>query len=92
MLTPIELDTVGAKVAEIVNANLSNRPRLVDRHELAGILGCSVPTIERLQSRGKIPFVRLGRSVRYDADQVVEALKAKSTSDAVLSIGGGKAS
>ena len=76
MLTLIELDKLGAKVAEIVTANLSNRPRLVDRHGLAEILGCSVPTIERLQSRGLIPVVRLGRIVRYDADQVVEALKA----------------
>lgn len=76
MLTLIELDKLGEKVAEIVTANLSNRPRLVDRNELAGILRCSVPTIERLQSRGLIPVVRIGRIVRYDADQVVEALKA----------------
>jgi hypothetical protein len=76
MLTLIELDQLGAKVAEIVTASLSNRPRLVDRHELLNALACSVPTIERLQNRGHIPVVRLGRIVRYDVDQVIEALKA----------------
>jgi excisionase family DNA binding protein len=76
MLTLIEVEKLGEKVAEIVTAYLSNRPRLVDRNELASILRCSVPTIERLQSRGAIPVVRIGRIVRYDADQVVEALKA----------------
>ncbi|TVP98123.1 MAG: DNA-binding protein [Planctomycetaceae bacterium] len=77
MMTPIDMDKLGAKVAEIVTAKLANRPRLVDRHELGRILKCSVPTIERLQRKGLFPVVRLGRTVRYDVDQVVEALTAK---------------
>lgn len=77
MLTPTELDKLAREIAEMVAAKVASRPRLVDRYQLADILGCSVPTVERLQSEGLVPVIRLGRAVRYDANQVVEALTTK---------------
>ena len=62
--------------------------RLIKTQELAAILGVGVSTIEqaRLTGRLPIPFVRLGRSIRYnitDVENYIANLKAyKSTSEA----------
>lgn len=76
-MTPSELESLSIKIAEQVMAMLVQQPRLVDRHELARRLGVSVPTIERHKS---IPYIRLGRRVLYDIDQVVAALSAATAS------------
>ena len=74
MLTPAELDRFVDRIADAVALKLASQPKLVDRHALAQIIGVSVPTIERLQASGKLPFVRLQRLVRYDVDAVIAAL------------------
>lgn len=72
-MTPSELEAFAEKVAERVADKLSSRPELVDRGELARLLGLSVPTIERLTAKGAIPCVRFGRRVLYDVVSVIEA-------------------
>jgi len=74
MLSPAELDRLVDRIADAVALKLASQPKLVDRHALAQIIGVSVPTIERLQASGKLPFVRLKRLVRYDVDAVIAAL------------------
>jgi len=74
MMTPAELDRLVDRIADAVALKLASQPKLVDRHALAQIIGVSVPTIERLQASGKLPFVRLKRLVRYDVDAVIAAL------------------
>jgi hypothetical protein len=43
------------------------QPRLVDEHKAAAILCTSVKTLQRWRWAGReVPFVKIGRSVRYD--------------------------
>jgi excisionase family DNA binding protein len=74
VLSPAELKCFIEEVASRLAARLTNRPKLVGRHDLAEILGVSVPTIERLQRDKRIPLVRIGRRVLYSPDAVIGAL------------------
>jgi excisionase family DNA binding protein len=49
-------------------------PRLVDVDELAGLLRASTSTIYRLVARERIPCLRVGSGLRFDAAAVVAAL------------------
>lgn len=40
-------------------------PVLINSKQVGEMLGCSKMTVERLQKAGKLPFVRIGRLVRY---------------------------
>lgn len=42
--------------------------------EIAQEFGFAVSTIYSLQRRGIIPGIKIGRSVRFDVDRLVEAL------------------
>lgn len=46
----------------------------VTRPELAKLLGVSVDTIARHEAKGKIPVMRIGKSVRYHVPTVRDAL------------------
>lgn len=72
-LTPQELERLADAVAERLAAKLLDQPKLVDRVELARVLGVSVPTIERLSATGAIPVVRMGRRVLFDPAAVIAA-------------------
>jgi len=58
---------------------------LVDETEAARILGLSVKTLRRNRWAGKLPsFVKLGRAVRYDPNDLrsfIEAGRRRSTVD-----------
>jgi excisionase family DNA binding protein len=71
--TPHELDRLADAVADRLAAKLLDQPKLVDRVELARVLGVSVPTIERLSAAGSIPVVRMGRRVLFDPAAVIAA-------------------
>ncbi len=76
ILSPGELELFVEKIAKAVAEKLASQPKLVDRHALAQILSVSVPTIERLQAAGRLPFVRLKRRVLYDVDACIAALSS----------------
>ncbi len=67
--------------------HLSNDPALIllNQEQLAELLGCSTRTLERQRLEGtSIPFVRVGRLVRYrliDVHQYLERQRRTSTSD-----------
>ena len=42
---------------------------------LAAVLGCSVPTAQKLKNSGDIPFMQRGRKIVFDVDAVLEAIK-----------------
>ena len=67
MMTPLELERFADAVAERVAARLAEHDAdaLVDVHQAAALLKCSVPTVERLTRSGVIPSVKLGRLRRY---------------------------
>jgi len=67
-MTPHEIDTLADALAERLAARLSVRSdadALVDCHAAAALLGCSVPTVERLTRTGEIPSMKVGRLRRY---------------------------
>lgn len=51
-------------------------PKLV--HGIAGlasILGCSIPTAQKLKGSGKIPYMQQGRKVVFDVEKVLKAIE-----------------
>ncbi len=66
---------------------LTALPRLMDQRELAAYVGKSTAWCERARWAGEGPrFIKLGRHVRYRADDVlawIEANAKQSTSDEV---------
>ena len=53
--------------------------RLFTRQELADYLSLSLPSIDRLISRGEIPVIRIGRSVRIAEEAVAKWLAEVAT-------------
>lgn len=51
-------------------------PRLLRREEVAEILGVSPQHVSNLTRQGIIKGVRLGKSIRYAPDDLVEAIRA----------------
>jgi excisionase family DNA binding protein len=49
---------------------------LVKADTLAPLLGVSVRTVRKLQAEGVIPFVKLGKCVRFSPSRVTEAIAA----------------
>ena len=76
-MTPRELEEIALRVADLVAEKLSSRPAdgLVDKAEAAALLGCSVPTVERLTRSGAIPSHKVGKLRRYRASEILTARK-----------------
>lgn len=51
---------------------------LLTTKELIARLQISEPSIIRYRKKGKIPFIRIGNSIRYDWEKVVKALEKGS--------------
>lgn len=52
----------------------TNPPELLTKCELAKQCKCSVRTIDNWMRLGVIPYLKVGRCVRFNHSQVVEAL------------------
>jgi excisionase family DNA binding protein len=64
MMTPQEID----QLADAIFQRLAGRTPsegLLDKHQAAALLRCSVPTIERLVAQNKIPSIKVGRLRRF---------------------------
>lgn len=63
---------VGGKESE------REEPRLVyGIAGLASLLGCSLPTAQKVKNSQKIPFSQQGRKLVFDAEKVLKALEKK---------------
>ena len=60
------------------DAVLAGNPVFVDKRNLAKRLAVSRSLIDRLVMERKIPFIKIGRSIRFDVAAVLEALRKKS--------------
>ncbi len=47
----------------------------INNISMAAKLGVSTRTLKRLRNAGKIPYIRVGRQVRYFEDEVDRALR-----------------
>ena len=76
-MTPREIDEIASRVADLVVEKLSHQPidRLIGKAEAAALLGCSVPTVERLTRSGAILSHKLGKLRRYRASEILTAKK-----------------
>jgi excisionase family DNA binding protein len=54
-------------------------PRLLTRAQVAERLGLSRYTVRNLALRHRLPVVRLGRRMLFDAEQVEEAIRRATT-------------
>ena len=61
MMTPAEIDSLAKALAERLAERVSDGDGWIDVHGAANVLGCSVPTVERLTAAGKIPSIKVGR-------------------------------
>lgn len=76
IFSPAEIQTLSQSIAERVADKISERPTLVDRHELARQLQTSVATVDRLRRDGKITPIYLGDSPRFDVSEVIRELRS----------------
>lgn len=51
--------------------------KIVDTKEILKVLGISETTLIRLKNKGKIPYIKIGGTHRYDVDRVIEELSVK---------------
>ena len=58
---------------------------LLNTHETAALLRCSPATLEvdRCRRRWKVPFLRVGRSIRYDQSAVLAWLASRNPAEMV---------
>ena len=63
--------------------------KLLTTNEAAAFLGCSPKTLEadRCRRRWNIPYLKVGKAVRYDRDAVLRWLRDRNP-DAIIEEGG----
>lgn len=64
-------------IVPITNPTTSLPSKLATEKELCEFLNISAPTAIRYRQKGKIPFVQIGVTIRYDLIEVVKALSKK---------------
>ena len=64
--------------AEVMNVPALERQaaEIIGTKELCSRLGVTEPTIIRWRKKGKIPWLQLGSSVRFNYPKVIEALES----------------
>jgi excisionase family DNA binding protein len=53
--------------------------QLLTEKEIAAILGCSWAHVKTLRLKRQIPFIKLGRLVRYNPQEVMKAIENMTT-------------
>ncbi len=59
------------------NQNIDPNLRLYSAPQLANLLDLSVHTIRKWKAMGRIPYRKLGRAIRYNLSEVVEAISER---------------
>jgi excisionase family DNA binding protein len=74
-MTPIEIEELAVRIADLVVARIAGRPIedcFIDKHEAAKILGASIPSVERWTASGEIPSHKIGGLRRYRASELLK--------------------
>lgn len=76
-MTPFEMERMADAIAERVVARMAgvDPDPMIDVHQAAELLKCSVPTVERLTKAGAIPSHKYGRLRRYRRSELLGAKK-----------------
>ena len=59
------------------------QPEIMTGEELCKKLGVTIQTLIRWRHKGKIPFMRIGSSIRYDFMKVLEAIEVGKKKGAI---------
>ena len=79
----LEKPLISCTLGDFVEAMKQTRPEVTEKSRklaygiagLAAVLGCSIPTAQKLKNSGDIPFMQRGRKIVFDVDAVLEAIK-----------------
>jgi hypothetical protein len=74
---------ISATLGDFVQAMKNINPKIEEKPRklvygiagLAELIGCSVPTAQKLKNSGKISFIQQGRKIIFDADRVLAELE-----------------
>lgn len=72
------LEAVQFAVNSIPQKEPTKEAQIITGEDLAKKLGVTIQTLIRWRQKGKIPFLQIGNSVRYDLNKVLEALEVKN--------------
>ena len=76
-LTDAIRNVVREELSKVSPEDLQPPQDLLTEKEVLKKLGITQPTISKWRQKGKIPFVRVGSSIRYDLGKVIKALEGK---------------
>jgi excisionase family DNA binding protein len=63
------------EIAEIVNQIVTTKtfnPEIIDENELSKRLNISKVTLGKYRKEGTIPFIKIGRTIRYNYPKVIK--------------------
>jgi excisionase family DNA binding protein len=69
---PQDTSPYGSMLAPRVGEQLA---LILTKAQLAGLLRCSERHVDNLRRRGLVPYINLGRSVRFRRDAVLSAVR-----------------
>lgn len=55
--------------------------KLLDVKEVAEMLGVSTVTVHRLKKEGKIPYIKIGGSLKFDIEDINKWIDSLKTTD-----------
>ncbi len=58
--------------------NTVPKPEIMTGEQVCEKLSITIQTLMRYRQKGKIPFIQIGSSIRYDFNKVIEALEVTS--------------
>jgi excisionase family DNA binding protein len=50
-------------------------PKLINRQQVSEILSVGVISVDRLRQSGKLPYIKVGRLVRFEYQDVIQCLE-----------------
>ena len=68
-------DLIDEKLKSVIRDPAPEKEELISRKVLMERLNISEPTVIRREKLGKIPFFKIGGSVRYDWNKVMKSLQ-----------------
>ena len=72
-----QLKEIDAKLAAFNQVAPTPQAEIIDTATLCQKLNLSEPTVIRWRKKGKIPFIIIGSSIRYNWPKVIEKLESK---------------
>ena len=79
----IALEMMQWAIENMPESNQAPQPEIMTGEELCKKLGVTIQTLIRWRHKGKIPFMRIGSSIRYDFIKVLEAIEVGKKKGAI---------